>query len=284
MIKKQVAGSAKVTESKELTDLVTGNKREVDVCIETEVAGHAVLISLECRDSARKQTVEWVDQMHGKHSSLPTNQLVLVSRSGFTRNAIKKARFCNIETIVPDELTEELAAEIGARVGLVRLGRAELTQVTKVRITVDAIPEPITFPPEAGYLPVFTQAGRYVALMRDIVLGLLNGNVAGKQVFLNPPDTIQEGDLQSDNPRIVIGNKPEALYLRLPKPESPLSRLERISITGEARGISAEVPMRHGQLQSTVYSWGEAKLEGIQAIVVVTTAEDGSAAVSLDSR
>jgi hypothetical protein len=45
-------------------------------------------VSIECRDRRRKQGVEWVEQMRGKHDRLPTNVLVLVSSSGFTRTAL----------------------------------------------------------------------------------------------------------------------------------------------------------------------------------------------------
>ena len=84
---------------------------------------------MECRDWERPQTVEWVESMHGKHQSLPTNRLVLVSRSGFTKEAIEKAKSWNIETIVPDEFTEDHAAEIGARINRAQIGGLEIVQV-----------------------------------------------------------------------------------------------------------------------------------------------------------
>lgn len=60
-----------VTESKMLLDLVSGEEREVDTCIETSVAGHSVIISIECRDHARPQSVGWIEEMHSKYSRLP---------------------------------------------------------------------------------------------------------------------------------------------------------------------------------------------------------------------
>src|SRR5260370_5160822 len=98
MIQRHIAGQAKVTESAELTDRATGAPREVDVFIEAQVAGHEIIVSVECRDHARKQAVGWIEEMHAKHSNLPTDHLVLVSSSGFTPNALKVARFHNIET------------------------------------------------------------------------------------------------------------------------------------------------------------------------------------------
>lgn len=67
-----------------LTDRMSGGQREVDVVAEGTVAGHNVVISIEVRDHARPQGLEWIEQAHDKHSRLPTNLLVLVSSSGFT--------------------------------------------------------------------------------------------------------------------------------------------------------------------------------------------------------
>jgi hypothetical protein len=43
LVKRQMAAGAKVTESRMLVDRITGTEREVDICIETSVAGHAVI-------------------------------------------------------------------------------------------------------------------------------------------------------------------------------------------------------------------------------------------------
>ncbi len=174
MIKSHVAGNATVTESAELTDLVTGEKREVDVCIETNVAGHPVVIGIECRDHTRKQTVTWIDEMHAKHSRLPTDHLVLVSSSGFTPQAVKAARSLNIETVVPEELTEDRAADLAARLSPVRVGRLELVQVLQVRTVVAGIDEPIIVPPELGDMPIFIETGTAVARHNWLLLSRPN--------------------------------------------------------------------------------------------------------------
>lgn len=287
LIQKNIAGQATVTQSAELADLVTGKSREVDVVIEATVAGHTIRIGVECRDWERKrrprpQTVEWVECMYGKHQSLPTDRLVLVSRSGFTEEAVKKARSYNIETVVPDEFTEERAAEIGARISKVKIGGLEIVQVTKVHTVVAAIPEPITVPPEARNLPIFIETGRCVALMRDIVTGILADRNA-QHLVVNPPDRITEIEIRLDNPRFVIDDNPQALYLNIPGDEPRLSRLEQISIAGEGRYMSSDVPLRHGRFQDAIYSWGEVVIEGKPMIVVATKADDGTTKTSLSS-
>jgi hypothetical protein len=44
--------------------------------------------------------------MHSKHLTLPTDKLILVSRSGFYEPALTKARFYGIETITLEEALE----------------------------------------------------------------------------------------------------------------------------------------------------------------------------------
>jgi len=90
---------AVVEESRELRDRVTGTLREVDIVIESAVGDYPVFLCVEWCDRSRPATVEWVEQQHGKHATLPTNKLILVSRSGFTQNALDKARSHNIETL-----------------------------------------------------------------------------------------------------------------------------------------------------------------------------------------
>ncbi|SEH03447.1 Restriction endonuclease [Nonomuraea solani] len=90
-----------VTESAGLPDRTTGETREVDVLLAAQVAGHRIRIGVECRDRGRKADVSWVEEMHGKHADVPTDRLVLVSASGFTKAAASKARHYNIEVVTP---------------------------------------------------------------------------------------------------------------------------------------------------------------------------------------
>jgi len=82
LVKKHVATGATVTESKLLRDRITGTEREVDIYVESVIAGHKVAISVECRDRGQRADVQWVEEMKAKHERLPTNALVLISSSG----------------------------------------------------------------------------------------------------------------------------------------------------------------------------------------------------------
>jgi hypothetical protein len=106
LIRVNLASGARVTESKMLRDRITKRKREVDVCVEGEVGGQPVLVSVECRDHARLADVSWIDAMQSKHSRLPTNALILVSRRGFTPEARDVAASYGIRVISLSEIVE----------------------------------------------------------------------------------------------------------------------------------------------------------------------------------
>ncbi len=87
-----------VTESKEVIS-TEGTSREVDVAIEGTVAGHDILIGVECRDHRRKADITWIDQLVGKYQGLPVNKIIAVSKSGFSKNAAEAAKRNNIDTL-----------------------------------------------------------------------------------------------------------------------------------------------------------------------------------------
>lgn len=54
MLTQLLGEGAIVEESKMLTDMVSGEQREVDIYAEGTLAGHTVNIGIECRDHQRK--------------------------------------------------------------------------------------------------------------------------------------------------------------------------------------------------------------------------------------
>jgi len=121
-----------VTESRELVDSATGAPREVDVVIEAKEGAHVVTIGVECTRTARRATVEWIECMHGKHVSLPTNKLVLVSKAGFTSAALAKAKCLGHATYDLSAPTDMDWARLAgfAAVTVVNILQPVLTRVT----------------------------------------------------------------------------------------------------------------------------------------------------------
>lgn len=76
-----------VTESKMLLDSHLGIETEVDVVIEGIFDGDPVVTSIEVVEHKRPIDITWIRQMVRKHQFLPTNHLLLISKSGFTKTA-----------------------------------------------------------------------------------------------------------------------------------------------------------------------------------------------------
>lgn len=98
-----------VTESKMLRDAVLGIECEVDIVIEGEFDGEPMVISIEVIERSRPATLEWVRGMLRKHQDLPTNRLLLVSKSGFTRNALAAvaSEADRVQALVPEVVEVE---------------------------------------------------------------------------------------------------------------------------------------------------------------------------------
>jgi hypothetical protein len=85
-----------------------GTSREIDILIESSVAGHKIRIAIECRQHNRKEDLIWIDQLIGKFTNLRSEvqKIVAVSASGFSSSAIKKANQNGIETKTFRELED----------------------------------------------------------------------------------------------------------------------------------------------------------------------------------
>jgi len=104
------AKGAKVTSPDSICDKATGQSREVDVSIRSEVGSTPVLVILECRDRARAQGVEWIEQLAEKRNSVGADVAVAVSSSGFTGPAERKAQALGVQTRRLDEVTADVVS------------------------------------------------------------------------------------------------------------------------------------------------------------------------------
>ncbi len=106
LIERQLAASGvRVVESEMLADLLTGEGREVDVCIHAKVSGKDVTLALECRDHKRKADQTWIDTLRGKYANLPVDKVIAVARAGFAKTARAAAEKAGIQTLTLEEAT-----------------------------------------------------------------------------------------------------------------------------------------------------------------------------------
>lgn len=98
------AEDASITPSAMVHDPDIEQDREIDILIEKKSATATFHIAIECRSHRRVQNVEWIDSLVGKYANneVPT-KLVAVSKSGFSKSALKKASAHGIEALTLEE-------------------------------------------------------------------------------------------------------------------------------------------------------------------------------------
>jgi hypothetical protein len=106
LVERQLAASgARVVESEMLADRLTGELREVDVCIHATLSGKTVTLALECRDHKRRADQTWIDSLRGKYANLPVDKVIAVARGGFATTARAMAEKAGIQTLTLEEAT-----------------------------------------------------------------------------------------------------------------------------------------------------------------------------------
>jgi hypothetical protein len=138
---------SQVTHNETLMDRV-GNKRQYDVVIRGHFAGRAILGVVECKDHNRKKGPAEVEAFAKKTENLGANLRLMVSRKGFTKQALKLARFEHIGCL---SLLQDDPKLEGFPIGHWRYG--VLRQWTDVFITVifalEKPPVPEGFPSDS---------------------------------------------------------------------------------------------------------------------------------------
>lgn len=90
-IHREFAGDAQVTENEFITGRLSGKPRQIDVAIRSTIAGHKLLVIVECKDYRRSVGIDKVEELIGKVEDVGAATGVLVSNSGFSDDAVKRA-------------------------------------------------------------------------------------------------------------------------------------------------------------------------------------------------
>ncbi|WP_292415156.1 MULTISPECIES: restriction endonuclease [unclassified Methylophaga] len=90
-IVKLFSGDAEVFKNTFITG-ASGTKRQIDVEVKSYLLGAPVNMIIECKDHKTKIGVKIVDEMVGKVDDVGANIGVIVSNSGFSKNAISRAK------------------------------------------------------------------------------------------------------------------------------------------------------------------------------------------------
>ena len=112
-IQQMMDPGSEVTHNERLVDRV-GNKRQYDVVIRGKFGGRPVLGVIECKDHSRKKGPSTIEAFAKKTENLGANLRLIVSRKGFTKQALTLAKHENIGclSLLPDN-PEQVGFSIG---------------------------------------------------------------------------------------------------------------------------------------------------------------------------
>ena len=275
-----ILGSDKCRSPAKLPDSSLGGfLREVDVVVDAADIDptREGLISIEVRDRGTepwaprpkgKEDVGFVDEMHGKHLYLPTAELVLVSKSGFSANALKKAEFLGIKTITPAQITSGFIGQIVNNLDTLTskyFGFEFETLNTK-------LDPPMLLPATVGDVfaqPVYQADRTQIGTLADPVQAYLCLKPTDQPAFMLASGTEKEFTVEHDDP-IVNG---EPIYLM--GMTKILHRITRIEIKGKATVHVEEMPLKHHDYDGTPYSAAKATPGDDTHHWVITEGTDG---------
>ncbi|HEX5559466.1 MAG TPA: hypothetical protein VFX13_17760 [Gaiellales bacterium] len=281
IIHEHMAGDAAVEESAMLTNRVTGELREVDVVVRSQVAGHEVLVGVEATATGRRADAPWVEKMIGKHADLPTSLLVLVSQAGFSSAARTLASAKGVSTLAPADLDEgdpvhtivnAIPALWPKTVQFIPSGaKALISESQAGGGWVDV---------EAGYL-LYLDDGEPIGHLLDVFNGLVHANF---------PKIIEQIDLASISKdmdtNFVLGVGPpwtvaiegEGRILHLQLESAGITRLipvEAAEFGGRAIIKVSRIDLTHRKLGEVAYAFGEGLIGEKSATVVVSENDAG---------
>jgi hypothetical protein len=254
-----------VTESKMLKDAHTGVEREVDVVIEGDFDGESVVTSIEVIEHGRPASITWVEQQIGKHRYLPTTRLVLVSKSGFSRNAIAAvaAEGGWVDAIRPEvvEVDGELVLgklfvdEIEFKPTVCRL---HIRRIDGEALVVRAFPDNI----------VFDAAGNEVGTAIELATEVLNLEWLFKSFMLEAHNHPERDALEGFSCAVVCG---ELGYHLRDEAIGRLDLIEAVDLQGEFQFAQNELAFTETKLANRRFGVGESTLLGRPAVWVQTT-------------
>ncbi len=81
-----------ITSPDYIPDKDTGEPREVDISLRSQIGSSEILVVVECRDYSHKvQDVKWIEELATKRDSVGADKVLAVSSTGFSGPAITKA-------------------------------------------------------------------------------------------------------------------------------------------------------------------------------------------------
>ncbi len=122
-------------------------ERQIDVLITSNIAGHEIKNIIECKDYLRKVDLPKVDAFHSIIQDVRANKGIIVSRIGFSKNAVQKAHRLGISLCKADHLSKQLDNPLSSLPIVIKfitvenisleVTLAKNSEGTKIRLTLD---------------------------------------------------------------------------------------------------------------------------------------------------
>lgn len=279
-----------------LVDKETGEEREVDVTLTTELAGHKVVLSIEATERKRPADAKWVEAEIAKHRSLPTNKLILVADAGFTKPAKAKvaAQQGKVVALTPEEIKADPKRVIVSRLGVVLAKTVKIMSPKKLVVAARAANEEIVVSEvEEGYdVPIFDSDGNQTSTVRDESRRRINAvaNELPDELEISDQPHTRDARCQmtvhgwSYRAEQLDGSTTQGTYrieVRLANGEIERAPIEEVHVDTQIQIEVTTISLSHMRLGAATASFGEASLVDGDGLLVVTEDDHGSIRASL---
>ena len=281
LIKICLANGAVVTESDMLRDRHTGDEREVDTTIRGSVGGDEMVVSVECVGQSRPADVGWVERMVGKHSALPTNLLVLASRSGFSQTALRAAESAGATTVSLDETPQAVEAKLRDRVSGLRMlsYRLAIRNVSMDVVATAGRRNRVSALPDNN---VYLEDGSDVGDLASVVKSVLSLRQIAQKVheWRGKPLAECRTAMIELEPILVRDGVSQELFV-YSTAEGALHRVLRIVVEAGLEATNDQIDFSHGRLGDAAIAWGKTKVVEEDCLIAVTTDLEGKMVFAL---
>ncbi|MBN2065902.1 MAG: hypothetical protein JW771_03735 [Candidatus Thermoplasmatota archaeon] len=219
-----------------------------------------------------------MEKMKSKHERLPTNALVLVSKTGFSSEAERVAKAYGFETLSLKDVDEHSIEKL---FGKIEAFWNKMVKLSPYKVTV-RVSQTGNLPPEnVVTLPVnnvYIHDGTMISSLKDIVNQWINSEEVMTELIKQGDENHKSFRLEWGIPNDGKGNR---LFLQKEEPKT-LRKIEWIRVEGGCSFEVSKIPLKHGLLGGIRISWGTSEIGGKKAIVVATENERGDKKLSIN--
>jgi hypothetical protein len=204
--------------------------------------------------------------MKAKHERLPSNALILASRSGFTPEARDAAAGYGIETISLSDVDE---VDFHALLGSTSSLWTKSVTVTAEKVLVRVLPTPTLAGEAVAVMPenlVYSSDGNELCQIGALVEMLLKSPRARDYILSEGKEDHVWFEMAWEPPRDHLDNP---LFLKKIDPDT-LREIESIQIRGPCKFQITQFGLRRGKLGDIRLAWGKTEILGRDTIVVAT--------------